>query len=160
MNETQKIPAGAYRGKGIAGSDQTGHTSKGTEQLAVDLQLLDLGRRVTTFLSFSEAAAPFSIERLQAMGWTGENDGQHLVGIDRNEVTVILKYEEYQGKLQMRVDILTTRGFSFDKPMNDQEKRGFFSRLNDLAKKQGAATKPGPDPWDAPAGGKPGLDLG
>ena len=64
----QRIQAGTYVGRGIAGSEQYGTTSNGNDQIVVNLMLTDIGEEVSTFLVFSEKAAPYSIERLRTMG--------------------------------------------------------------------------------------------
>lgn len=163
------IPSGVYKGRGVAGSDQYGVGDKG-EQVAVDLNLSDLGRLVTTILHFSEAAAPYSIDRLKLMGWKG---GDTFDGIDENEVPVRISYEQWTSpetqtaEWKMKVDIIATR-FSFKTPMNDAQKRGFFAKLNQIASQHGGAPArpagpppagagalPPPGSTGAPAGGYP-----
>ena len=98
MAEDKRIQTGTYKGRGIAGSEQYGVTSNGNDQVVVDLNLVDLGESVSTFLNFSEAAAQYSIDRLRALGWEG-NDLSNLTGIDRNEVMVSVKYETWEGRI-------------------------------------------------------------
>ena len=129
-----KIAEGIYKARGVEGSVQHGHTSKGTEQIALQLELLELGKMVTTFLYFSDDAAQFSLERLHALGWEGGEDPS-FPGISRNEVDVQIRYENYQGKDQMRVEIMTGGGrVTLKQAMNDQERRGFMNRLARLDK--------------------------
>jgi hypothetical protein len=136
---SEKIEAGTYRAHGVEGSAQTGMTKNGNEQVAINLDLVDLGRNVTTFLPFTDAAAPYSIERLHALGWKGGEDPS-FPGISENEVQVQIKYETYQGKEQMKVDIVTGNGrVSLKDPMNDVQRRGFMSRLAKLVKQSGTA---------------------
>lgn len=136
------IPSGTYRGKGVLNSEQLGRTPNGTEQIVLELELVvpmagdvEERKRVSTFLYFSEKAAPYSIERLQALGWTGDDVGQPLVGIDRNEVDVSVSYETFEGKERMRVDILTGGGrVQLKHQMNDAERRQFGARFKSLVK--------------------------
>ena len=65
------IEAGIYRARGIEGSDQFGFAKTGTEQVSIDLELIEIGQTVTTILMFSDAATPYSIDRLKALGWEG-----------------------------------------------------------------------------------------
>ncbi len=159
------IPPGAYRAKGIVSTAQLGTSQTGTEQAAIEVMLLDLGKTVTSILFFTDKTTEQSIERLKLLGWKGGNDWS---GIDQNEVTVLVSYEDYNGAQQMKVEIQTAR-FVFKSPMGEPEKRSFFSRLNDLAAR-GKAPAAGagggyPADWDkpgpaAPAGGaQPKLEL-
>ena len=167
-----EIPAGFYRAKGVLGSEQAGITSNGNDQLGIDLLLLDLNRTVTTVLVFTDKSERFAIDRLRALGWTG---GDSMAGIDQNEVQVQIKYDVVAGqdgtpRRVMKAEIVTGGGrFKFDKPMDEQQKRGFFARLNQLA---GSAAAPSngtggyPANWDtvgsgggAPAAGPPRVKL-
>lgn len=168
----EEIPAGIYRAKAVAGSEQYGITSNGNDQIGIDLQLLDLNRTVTTVLVFSERSEKFSTDRLKALGWTEGSDS--LAGIDRCEVQAQIRYDVFtdsngQPKRVMKVEIMTGGGrFRFEKPMSEQQKRGFFARLNQIAgapRAAGAAGAPSGQPapgggypkdWDAP----PRVDLG
>ena len=138
-----KIPAGFHPARAIAGSEQYGTTDKGTDQIVLDLHLTTLDRTVSTVLFFSDKAYPYSIERLQACGWTGE-DVTNLVGIDANEVTAEIRYEVYEGKDRMKVNIATGGGrIKLDAPMDAAAKRGFSARMKQLIKiGSGAAAKP------------------
>jgi hypothetical protein len=136
---TRRIPAGRYRGRGIAGSEQYGTTRNGNDQIVIDLDLLDIGERTSTFLVFSNDSAPYSIDRLRALGWS-TNDLTNLAGIDRNEVDVEVKYEMYQGEEKMKVQILTGGGVVLKDKLDDKGKKAFAARYKDLA----ASTTPAP----------------
>jgi hypothetical protein len=159
---SEDIKAGYYKARGIAGTEQHGHAANGSEQIALELDVAlsdQETRRLTTILSFGGKAASYSIERLKALGWDGSDQ---LRGIDKNEVEVEIKYEEYQGKVSMRVEIKYGDGgrFAFKKPMSEPEKRGFMSALSKQAAQLGgsgngaapAAAGGGyPQSWDEPA---------
>lgn len=156
------IEPGIYRARGIEGSDQYGTATTGTEQVSVDLELIEIGATVTTILSFSDAATPYSSDRLRALGWEG---GASFAGISKNEVNVQISYEEYDGKTRLKAEIQASR-FSFARPMDDAQKRAFFARITG-----GSAPKPVanagsyPANWDEkPAqeprgGGRPAMKL-
>ncbi len=129
----QRIQAGSYRGKAIAGSEQYGQTSNGNDQVVLDLELIDIGEKVSTFLVFSDKSAPYSVERLRALGWRG-NDLSDLSGIDENEVDVGVAYEDYQGEQKMKVQILTGGGVVLKNKLDDKGKRAFAAKYADLAK--------------------------
>lgn len=134
----QRIPEGNYRGKGIAGSEQYGETSNKNDQIVIELELLDLGEKVSTFLVFSDKAAPYALQRLRALGWTGDNLAD-LSGIDANEVDVRVFYEEYQGKTTMKVDIVTAGGVVLASQLDDKGKKAFAAKYANLAKTTPAA---------------------
>jgi hypothetical protein len=159
---TQRIPAGVYRGKGIAGTEQFGQTSNGNDQIVLDLMLLDTGEKVSTFLVFSDKSAPYSIDRLKALGWSnGQLD--NLDGIDLNEVDVEVKYEMYQGQEKMKVQILTGGGVVLKDKLDDKGKRAFAAKYAALAKGSAApqASRPAParGAATAPAGAPNADDL-
>ncbi len=125
-----EVQAGFYKGRGIAGSEQYGITSNGTDQIAVDLEVPSLGRALTVFLYFTDGAAPYAIEKLRAMGWQG-NDLSNLAGIDANEVDVSIKYEEYKGDRRMKVDVVAGGGgrVKLDTTMTAAQKANFAARM-------------------------------
>jgi hypothetical protein len=157
------IKAGYYKARGIAGTEQHGFAASGGEQISLELDVAlsdQETRRLTTILSFGGKGAPYSIERLKALGWDGSDQ---LRGVDKNEVDVEIKYESNPNKpddpLQMRVEIKTGGGrFTMKKPMSEPEKRGFMSALSKQAAQLGgngaAPTAAGggyPQSWDEPA---------
>ena len=139
---SDKIPAGYYQGRAIAGSEQYGFTKKGDEQIVLDLSIPSLERQVSTVLFFSDKAYTYSLERLRACGWTGD-DVTQLVGIDANEITVEITYEVYEGKERMKVNIATGGGrIKLETPMDAAAKRGFAARMKALAKGGAPAPRP------------------
>jgi hypothetical protein len=138
---SEQIQAGTYKGRAVAGSAQYGHTSNGNEQIALDLSVPALGRTLTTFLYFSDAAAPWSLERLKACGWAGDNVTD-LAGIDKNEIDIQVKYEEWNGQPKLRVEILTGSGgkVQLADQMDDKTKRAFGARMSQFMK--GIGSKP------------------
>lgn len=153
-----RIEAGTYKGRAIAGTEQYGQTKHGNDQIVLDLDLLEIGEKVSTFLVFSDKSAPYSVERLRALGWNG-NDLSNLTGIDRNEVAVEVKYEMYQGDEKMKVQILTGGGVVLKDKLDDKGKKAFAARYAALAKSTPApsavAAAPArgalPAPVDAPS---------
>lgn len=92
-----------------------GKSTNGKPELLVHLFLPDLQRTYVSPLYFSPDAAPYSEERLRALGCT---DLSTLAGIDANEVDVEVKYEWYDGKWRIRVQILSGGGvFHTSNPM-------------------------------------------
>lgn len=92
-----------------------GKSSTGKPELLVHLFLPELNRTYVSPLYFSPDAAPYSEERLRALGCT---DVTTLAGIDSNEVDVEVKYEFYDGKWRIRCQILSGGGvFHTSNPM-------------------------------------------
>jgi len=104
-----EMKAGRFKGRGLKGSAQYGESEGGNLQIAVDLNVPELGRTVTCFLSFTQAAYPYSVDRLRAMGWQG-HDIMDLDGIDANEVDLDIFEDVYQGKKNWKVEIVSGPG--------------------------------------------------
>lgn len=131
---SEDIKAGTYKGRAIAGSERFGVSSNGTEQCSFSIDVPELGRSLSTVLSFSEAATPFALERLRACGWQ-DGDGTLFKNIAKNEINVIVKYEEWQGQQKMKVEILTGNGgITFQNPMSQQQVSRLGAYLNGKAK--------------------------
>ena len=131
---TPRIAAGTYRGQAIKGSEQYGQTKNGNDQIVIDLNLLDIGEKVSTFLVFTDKAAEYSLDRLRACGWKGD-DLSNLDGIDANEVEVEVKYEQYNGETKMKVQIITGGGaVKLKDQLDDKGKKAFAAKYRDLAK--------------------------
>jgi hypothetical protein len=161
---SQRIEAGIYRGRGAAGSEQYGETKNANDQIVLDLDLLDLGERVSTFLVFSEKAAPWSIKRLRALGWTGDSLAD-LTGIDSSEVDVEVKYEEYNGELKMKVQIIVGGTVTLENQFDDKAKKAFAAKHAALVKStaapRGAARPAAKPPANArPTANKPASGFG
>ncbi len=112
--QSDKLRAGNYRARARLGAGDPSEGWGGTPeapQVAVDIELLDLGGQlVTSYLSFHPNAAEYSVARLKACGWDG-SDALPFVGIDRNEIVVEIKYETYKGKTSMKAEIKTIGRF-------------------------------------------------
>ena len=122
------IEAKRYKAHMVPGSMQFGQSAKGNDQIAIDLTL-DNGQTVTAFLNFSDAAKPYSEERLVALGWAGVGHPLDEAELTR-EVEVDIAYREYQGKQQMDVNIVTSGGrVKLKATMDDAQKRAFMERL-------------------------------
>ena len=150
-----RIKAGTYKCRAIAGSEQYGLSDKGTEQVAIELELLDgddAGERVITFLYFTPEAAEFSIDRLRALGWTGMNPAQ-LAGLGTTEARVRIRYEMYNNEERMKSDVLTGTGFRFQSQMDEPRRRQFgaqWERFVVAREKAGGAPRAGAPPAQRP----------
>ncbi len=127
------IAAKRYKAHAVPGSMQFGQSSKGNDQIAIDL-LLDSGETVTAFLNFSEAARPYSEERLVALGWAGAGHPLDEAELHK-EVEVDIGYRDYQGKQQMDVNIVGSGGrVKLKSTMDDGQKNAFLERLTGIKK--------------------------
>lgn len=114
-------PTGAPHEFGMSKNDKP--------ELLVHLFLPELQRTYVSPLYFSPDAAPYSEERLRALGCT---DITTLAGIDSNEVDVALEHQFYEGKWRTRVQILSGGGvFHSAKPMEGGG-REFAARVQAL----------------------------
>jgi hypothetical protein len=164
MNQ-QEIPEGIYDGRGLRAARDT--NKQGNEQVVVELQIDVAGqpKTVLAYLSTSEKAMPWTVEKLLATGWT-EADGADFRNVGKNPVRVAIKYEPYNGVPQRRVNILTGSRFDFSGPKGDAAERDFGARMAKAAAQHRAnlgAVGTQPDPWDLegkkPAGPGPTLKL-
>jgi hypothetical protein len=141
------VNPGQYKAKGIKGTVQLGETEKGTLQVAIDMDVkCDPPGQMTTFLYFSPEAAPYSYERLRALGWTGKgpDDIDANMSIDTTEVDVrVTQAESYKapdGTMKMgvsKLEILTGAGkVTISKPL---DKATFAARLKAIGGSTGGA---------------------
>lgn len=159
------IAAGQYKGRGIKSTVQLGETEgNNTLQVAIDVDVLlvkgdtreSLGT-MTTFLYFSEAAAPYSFERLRALGWKGQgpDDVDSNMVIDINEVDVrVTQAEPYtapDGTKKMgtsKLEILTGGGkVVISKKLDDAT---FKARLRAIVSGSGGSSASAPKSGGAP----------
>lgn len=126
------ISPGTYKGRAIKNTYQLGESEKGTLEVAVDVDVKDTQNKsigaMTTHLFLSAEAAPYSYERLRALGWKGKgpDDIDNPDGIDTNDVdvrvTVPLPYTDASGIQKMgfsKLEILTGTGqVKLSKPLD------------------------------------------
>lgn len=87
-----------------------GVSSNNNPQLAVSFEFIDHpGQRMTRYLSFTDDAFDYSLKALRNCGWQGD-DFEDLTGLDANEVQLVLDYEEYQGKRELRIAFINQAG--------------------------------------------------
>lgn len=125
---------GTYRARGVLGA--LGMTSTGREQVAVELQILDenfAGATITWFGYFTEETQERTFESLRTLGWKTD-DLSNLDGINANEVKIVLKDEEYDGKWRLKVAwINKPGGLALKTPMNEQQARSFAAQMKGRA---------------------------
>lgn len=141
------IEAGYYIGKVLSG--EFGENKAGDNvEAVIQMELLarddggpplEVPLRVSVVLHFTEKAKQYSVEKLQAIGWQG---GDLEFARCPNEVTVSIKYEEYQGVMRMKADIQAGAGRIKARTIAPEKKRAFAAQLAGL---MGSAPKAGFD---------------
>ena len=129
---------GIFKGR-YAGHWDLDTTKNGDEVMLVDVELIETGEVVTIKLYQSEKAKPHSDAKLIALGWKGREHGLENM---TNEVDVVIKDEEYQGKVTRKADIMAggmkIRPFN---AMNSTQKNDFLKRLTGVSASNGVAKK-------------------
>jgi hypothetical protein len=153
---------GQFKARAVKGSEQFGVSTGDAQtlQIGIDMMIAMKGGNfvMTTMLFFSPKAAPFSIQRLQALGWPGSsvNDlaaalaegATHLQGIERNEVDVDVRCEEYGGRPQWRCEI--NGGPGKVQMVNTLDPREFAARLRVAASSVAGSMPAGGTSQEAP----------
>lgn len=158
----QLIDRGDYRAKAVEAV--LGKSSKkGTPQVAVKFELLDLpGQSITWFGYLSDAAFDITMRGLDACGFKGNDlaDLSSITGEDAPEVVLVVDHEEYEGKWSARVKFINAAGGpALQGALSPDEARLFAAKLKGkvVAYRQSAGTpaaaspKPTPRPAARPA---------
>lgn len=139
--ETPRLPKGRYRARALAG-DFGYSPKKGTEQVIVEFELLDeqwQNERVTWIGFFTDKTTERTMEALRFCGWSGD-DVTNLVGLGDTEVSLVIDHEEYDGKLQAKVQWVNKGGaFAMKAPMSDEQKKAFAAKMRGAAVKSRSA---------------------
>ena len=133
---------GIYKGRAVEGSEQYSESVNGNPELLIDLVLPELAnRRLTTVLYFTGEATPYSLVRLRALGWEGD-DLQNLKGIGKNEVGIEIKYNLYEGSWKMKVEIMSGAGkFTASKPQDKSAWAAKVGAITGMASGSGGPPK-------------------
>jgi len=109
----------------------------GAEQLAVRFEVVDgpqAGHQITEFLSFSEAALKYTVEKMRTMGWSGI-DLADVETLGSNEVEIVVRAEEWEGQSRMRVAFINAVGgasMALKSALNESERKAFAARMRGL----------------------------
>jgi hypothetical protein len=135
---------GKYTMRATAGG--LGKTKSGNPQIGVELMVSQgdgLGERITWYGYFTDASKDITFRTLRTLGWEGD-DLSNLAGIDKNEVTVYLKEEEWEGKWSLKVKgIYPLGGAGIANPMSDAEAKSFAAVMKGdaIASRTGSGSK-------------------
>jgi hypothetical protein len=112
------VKEGIYRVRGVQGSQEYGESKGGHPELILLVTVLDLKRDLTVALSFHPNAAPYSLQRLRALGCES-TDLSQLTGLDSKEMLAKLFYDNYSGTPVLKVELMTGGGqFHVAKPVD------------------------------------------
>ncbi len=132
---------GTYRARGVTAA--LGLTSKGSEQVAVELTFVDgeyQGQSATWYGYFTDKTTDRTLDSLRNLGWEGD-DLADLSGIDKNEVAIVIDDEQDDhGNVRSRVRwINRAGGLALKERMNPAQLQDFAARMRGkvLAHKQG-----------------------
>lgn len=144
---TTDIADGKYKAR--ATNWELGKTKKGAEQIAITFTLTD-GRAITYYGYFSDAAYEYTVKNLRACGWRG-SDLSALDTLSQNEVELVCRAEEYDGKTRQRVQFINgPDGMGLKEKLSDAETRSFAARMKSKIESLGSVPRSGPAPNDLP----------
>lgn len=127
------FPEGTFRAYAEYDSVSFGTSDGQSEQIAVRLRVSDkdphrevVGMSILWFGNFlNQQAMDISARALQAMGWDGVSpigtEVGHLAGLGGdNEVEIVVRHEEYNGKISAKVKFVNViaGAFAFKKPLD------------------------------------------
>jgi hypothetical protein len=161
-----KVPDGTYRARAVAGSEQLGFSSKGTEQIALVFALTGEGyedQQGTWFGYLSDAAAKYALASLRAAGWTGDDISETpLPGVGDVECEVVIENEEYEGKTRSKIQFVNrVGGVVLKTPMTDAQRKSFAARMKSAAvasRQENGVAAPKTATKPAPKSREPGED--
>ncbi len=108
------IQPGTYRAQAIKGSAKLGKSNTGTEQVGVQLALLDADGVETDYTIgwygyFTDGTFDRTIESLRNMGWQGDNLAD-LSTVGSKACEIVVDFEEYQGRRSLKVKFINSAG--------------------------------------------------
>ena len=131
MSEINNIPADGSRHKVRCVDFGLCWTENNTEQLALALEIVEgehKGFITQLYLSFSAAAREYSIDKMRALGWTGD-DFAKLDSIKSKIAIASFQHEEYEDKIYARVGWVNPLGVQMKKPMTANEIAAFATGM-------------------------------
>lgn len=136
---------GRYTMRAVGGA--LGKAKTGTPQIGIELAVTqgeEVGQKIWYYGYFTDAAQEYTFKALRTMGWEGD-DLTDLKGIEKNEVTVIVALEEYDGKENLKVKgIFPLGGSGVANPMSDAEAKKFAALMKGAAIASRTAGQPAP----------------
>lgn len=125
------IPEGRYKARGRSWG--FGKTSTGIEQMGIMFGFSDPdgAERTLTWYGFfnTEENGKRALKVMRICGWD-ENDADVLnpKGLDKNEVEIVVKHEEYNGETQARIAFVNAIGVAL-KPLPEDDKAKLANKI-------------------------------
>jgi hypothetical protein len=155
---TEGMLNGRYRAKAKKWALGDG---KNAPQLVIDFELLEgpkTGQSVSYFGSFAEAATKFTIEAARNCGWVGsdfEDFDNPRAGLDRNEVSLVIEPDTYEGVTREKVKWVNALGGAAAVKPLAADKRAAFKQSFKAALLQHEAGQPKATPTPPKTNGQP-----
>lgn len=114
----------------------------GNAQLGIVVNVQQPGgtkREGVVYLTFTEDAVEFSMQRLRQMGWQG-TDLRDLKGIDRNYFDIDVSYERFDGEDRLRLEVLVPAKPRHKHELAESELAALALRYTDHAAAQAEVT--------------------
>jgi hypothetical protein len=127
------IEPGYYKAKAVSAS--LGYTSNGNEQVAMTVDLLDIGKTMTWYGYFTGKTTDRTLESLMIAGW----DGESLVsfeGLGTEEFVAVVEEDTYNGETKTRISWINrarSGGPKLNNPMSDVQLQDFAQRMKGRA---------------------------
>lgn len=118
-----------FKARGIQAA--LGKTSNGNPQVAVELEITEgerQGDTLTWYGYFTDKTEERTIQSLRLLGWEGD-DLSSLIGIDQNEVTIVVEEEEYDGQVREKVKWINGGGLAMKETMDDGAAKAFAAKM-------------------------------
>jgi hypothetical protein len=139
----------------------------GTVQAVVQFEVLrgpEARRRISWFGSLTEKSEDFTLKALRTCGFTGADIDKFYAQQPENEVELVVRHEEYNGKIRAKVAFINDPqgGVKIEHPIQGAELKKFAAQLKNKLKsipevKGTAAVRE--EPSAAPAGERPDDDV-
>lgn len=146
------LAEGKYTATVSEHSQVTLHEKTGNEEIRVLCEIVDEGDAKGALRTwrgyFTEGTAERTVESLRYMGWKGD-DITNIVLEKGVKFQIVIKHEEYEGKIQEKVAwINRLQSVYVGQPMDDARKRSFAQRMKGLvlATRNGERSTPNAKP--------------
>jgi hypothetical protein len=127
-----------------------GRSSKGTAQVFVSFQAKDgeaAGQTIAWYGSFSDAALPYTMEKLRTTGFAGDDLSDISSVGSAGDVQIVVAHEKYEGKIRAKVQFINALGGArLANPMDDADKRRFAAEMRSKIAALGASSRAAPKP--------------
>ena len=144
------------RHRAILRAIQFGYADTDAEQIALGFEIVDgptvdpdTGRFVSCFGYFSDASVQYTVEKLRAIGWTGQDlaDLPRLLeaGELTPEVEIVVQHKEYRGEWRADVAFVNPIGgglIHLKRPMDGAALKQFSERMRSKLRTVGVIPPP------------------